>query len=545
MFESSDHPFGRLGLSTDLIGALDAQGFTEPTPIQAQAIPALLEGRDVIGQAQTGTGKTAAFALPMLDRLDTEVRAPQVLVLTPTRELAQQVSEAVQAFGAQVRRLRIATVFGGQAYGPQLKALSAGAQVVVGTPGRIIDHLDRGTLQLDRLVGLVLDEADEMLRMGFLDDVTRVLEATPETRQVALFSATMPSAIRRLAERFLKRPLQVVIPPPERAESTITQKACLLHADDRLEVLARFLEVESPDAAIVFVRTRVGSQEVSDLLSARGFSCAVLNGDLPQAQRDLVVARVREGAIRVLIATDVAARGLDIERITHVFNLDVPSDPESYVHRIGRTGRAGREGTAILLHTSRERHKLARLEQVTGQPIQQVTPPTGAEVAERRQRAWMERIEAVLARPEREAVAERLAAWVEERGLTAADLAAAAVLMAHEEVTLDVPDVDVPAPRGARRSRQDAEGPASRGGGRGKPGTRRYRLDVGKVHGAHPRAVIDVVCRVSGLHPREVGDIVIEKHQTLVDLPKGMPHPVFTALQRARLGKRPLRLEPV
>jgi len=389
--------FAGLGLIPAVTRALAGLGYAEPSPIQASAIPLLLEGHDLLGQAQTGTGKTAAFALPMLSRLDLAQRSPQLLVLAPTRELAMQVAEAFRRYGTHLPGLRVLPIYGGQSYGIQVRGLSRGPQVVVGTPGRVIDHMRRGTLSLASLRALVLDEADEMLRMGFIDDVRWILERTPDARQVALFSATMPREVRRIAERHLHQPRHVRVQAEGATAATIRQCWLSVQGQDKFDALTRLIEVQDFDAMLVFVRTRAASEELAKRLSAYGRRATALHGDIAQAQRESIVQRLRQGQLDVLVATDVVARGLDVERISHVVNYDMPHDREAYIHRIGRTGRAGNAGTAILFATSRERRMLRVLEQASGGRMERLTLPAIEQVNARRIERFSERIGRTLA----------------------------------------------------------------------------------------------------------------------------------------------------
>ncbi|HKY92840.1 MAG TPA: DEAD/DEAH box helicase, partial [Nevskiaceae bacterium] len=375
--EVDDAPmrFGDFALAPAVLDALSSIGYESPSPIQSRTIPLLLEGRDVLGQAQTGTGKTAAFALPILTRLDLARRVPQALVLAPTRELAIQVAEAFHKYGAGLPGFHVLPIYGGQSYEPQIKGLKRGAHVIVGTPGRVVDHIKRGVLKLDGIRFLVLDEADEMLRMGFIEDVEWVLQQTPPDRNTALFSATMPPQIRRVAQTYLREPSEVTIKAKTTTGANIRQRYWLVSGLHKLDALTRFLEVETFEAMLVFVRTKAATTELAEKLEARGFSAAALNGDLQQAQRERIVARLKDGGLDIVVATDVAARGLDVERITHVVNYDIPTDTESYVHRIGRTGRAGRSGEAILFVAPRERHLLKAIERATRQPIEAIAAP--------------------------------------------------------------------------------------------------------------------------------------------------------------------------
>ncbi|MEM9163095.1 MAG: DEAD/DEAH box helicase, partial [Cyanobacteria bacterium P01_F01_bin.4] len=376
--------FDELALADPILKAIEQVGYESPSPIQAESIPPLLEGRDLLGQAQTGTGKTAAFALPLLSRLDLNVRKPQLLVLTPTRELALQVAEAVQTYARFLKGFHIIPIYGGQSMGMQLRQLNRGAHTVVGTPGRILDHLRRKTLDLSQLSAVVLDEADEMLRMGFLEDVETILKQTPEQRQVALFSATMSKPIKQIAQRYLQDPVEVRIKSKTATVSTITQRYWEVAGLHKLDALTRILEVEDFEAMLVFVRTKNATAELTEKLEARGYSCAMLSGDIKQVQREKTVDRLKNGSLDIVVATDVAARGLDVDRITHVVNYDVPYDTETYVHRIGRTGRAGRTGNAILFVTPREKRMLRAIERATRQPIEAMQVPSRADIVDRR-----------------------------------------------------------------------------------------------------------------------------------------------------------------
>lgn len=376
--------FSDLGLPPSLLNNLNSLGYEQPTPVQQQSIPLLLAGHDLLAQAQTGTGKTAAFALPALAAIDLEVRAPQVLIIAPTRELAIQVSEACQSYAKGMQDFLVTPIYGGQDYNVQIKALKRGAHVVVGTPGRLMDHMRRGTLKLDRLKTLVLDEADEMLRMGFIDDVEWILAQIPHQHQRALFSATMPPAIKKITDRYLQDAQHVHIQTCKKTVSTIEQQYLLVKPQQKLEALTRFLEVEPIDAAIIFVRTKTSTVDLAEKLRARGYAAAALNGDLKQSLRKQVLDQVKQGKIDIIIATDVAARGIDIERMSHVINYDIPTDTESYIHRIGRTGRAGRKGKALLVVSPRERRLFRDIEEATDQPIRQIAPPSIRDIQEKR-----------------------------------------------------------------------------------------------------------------------------------------------------------------
>lgn len=469
--ETTGNAFADLGLPKPLLDALDAIGYETPSPIQSATIPTLLAGRDVVGQAQTGTGKTAAYALPMLASVDPQVNAPQALVLAPTRELALQVCEAVERFAQKMPGVRILPVYGGQAYGMQLSALRKGVHIVVGTPGRIMDHMKRGTLDLSQLRMLVLDEADEMLQMGFVDDVETILASTPDTRQIALFSATMPQQIRRLAKTHLHDPAEITVKTKTQTNTNVSQRFLVVAGRQKLDVLARVLEVEGSDGVIVFVRTRGDTETVSERLRARGFSAAAINGDVPQAQRERTVEQLKNGQIDVLVATDVAARGLDVERITHVINYDIPSDPESYVHRIGRTGRAGRTGAAISFITPRERRLQEQIERTTRQKMDRMSLPSVDEVNESRLSRFDDGITEALEREsEISELRDVIDHYVRHNDVPEADVAAALALVAQGDrpLLLD-PERDhleaVP-----HRNRDDRQGGYNKGGRGGYQG---------------------------------------------------------------------------
>jgi ATP-dependent RNA helicase DeaD len=423
--------FRDLQLSDAVLAALDEIGYESPSPIQAATIPHLLGGSDVVGQAQTGTGKTAAFALPILSRIDLQGPSPAALVLVPTRELAIQVAEAFQRYASRMKGFHVLPVYGGQSYTPQLHSLRRGVHVVVGTPGRIMDHVKRGTLKLDALEHVVLDEADEMLRMGFIDDVEWILKQTPAQRQVALFSATMPSAVRRIAQNHLRNAAEVTIKGKTSTVSNTRQRYWIVSGMHKLDALTRILEAEPFDGMLVFTRTKVSTEELAERLAARGFAAEPLNGDIVQAQRERTVARLKAGQIDIVVATDVAARGLDVERVSHVVNYDVPYDPESYVHRIGRTGRAGRSGEAILFIVPRERNMLRVIERATRQPIEPMQLPTIADVNQQRLARFSARIAEAIASGEGAPFRSLIAQYEQDHNIAALDIAAALASIAQ------------------------------------------------------------------------------------------------------------------
>jgi len=538
--------FGDLGLPEPLLAALADVGYESPSPIQAATIPALLAGRDVLGTAQTGTGKTAAFALPTLANLDPARGKPQVLVLAPTRELAIQVAEAFQRYATRIPGFQVLPIYGGQGYGPQLAALRRGVHVVVGTPGRVIDHLNRGTLDLSELKCLVLDEADEMLRMGFIDDVEAVLQKTPPQRQVALFSATMPAPIRRIAQTYLKDPAEVTIAAKTTTSANIRQRYWFVSGMHKLDALTRIIEAEPFDAMIVFARTKAGTEELAEKLQARGQTAAAINGDLQQQQRERIIQQLKDGKLDILVATDVAARGLDVDRISHVLNYDIPYDTESYVHRIGRTGRAGRSGEAILFVTPREKGMLRAIERATRQPIEEMRLPTVEAVNNRRVERFFGKISGVLEEGGLEPYRELVERYADERGITAVEVAAALARLAQGKTPLLL-EVNDPPPRPEREPRQAR---APRGPGEEayaarpprapkppreapQPGMETYRVEVGHVHGVKPGNIVGAIANEAGLEARYIGRIDIHEDHSILDLPEGMPPEVMNHLQKA------------
>jgi ATP-dependent RNA helicase DeaD len=567
MSDTPDTPestFTDLGLPAALLKALDDVGYETPSPIQAQTIPPLLEGKDVLGQAQTGTGKTAAFALPVLARIDLHKRAPQALVLTPTRELAIQVAEAFQKYAAHLRDFHVLPIYGGQHYGPQLHALRRGPHVIVGTPGRVIDHMDRGTLKLDALSCLVLDEADEMLRMGFIEDVEKVLKKTPPTRQVALFSATMPAAIRRIAQTYLKSPVEITIRSKTSTVANTRQRFWMAGGGvSKLDALTRILEAEPFDGMIVFVRTKQETTELSGKLEARGFGAAPLSGDVDQKTRERTVNRLKSGDLDIIVATDVAARGLDVERISHVINYDVPTDTESYVHRIGRTGRAGRSGEAILFVMPRERHMLRIIERATRQSIAAMELPSVAAVNEQRLAKLKDRIDEILGNAELAGALGPFRNLIEQyqqsQQAGPLDIAAALAYMAQGETPLMN---ETPAQRarfgdrGGKREPRREESPLTHSGEpqserprrprRGpEAGMQTYRIEVGHQHGVKPANIVGAIANEAEMDAQHIGRIEIFDDHSLVDLPEGMPREIYRELQKVWVAGQQLRLSKV
>ena len=543
--------FADLGLPESLLTALREVGYETPSPIQAATIPPLLAGRDVLGQAQTGTGKTAAFALPALARLETAAGKPQVLVLAPTRELAIQVAEAFQKYAHHIPGFHVLPIYGGQSYGPQLHALKRGVHVVVGTPGRVIDHLERGSLDLSELRMLVLDEADEMLRMGFIDDVEAVLKKTPETRQVALFSATMPAQIKRIAQTYLKDPVEIAIKAQTTTAENIRQRFWMVSGVNKLDALTRIMEAEPFDAMIIFARTKLGTEELAEKLAARGFSAAAINGDVEQKTRERTIQRLKDGQIDVLVATDVAARGLDVERISHVLNYDIPYDTESYVHRIGRTGRAGRKGEAVLFVAPRERGMLGAIERATRQKIEQMNLPSVDAVNERRVAKFLEKIEDALGSSDLSVFRDLVERYEREKNVPAVEIAAALAQLVQGKTPLLLPkpavpersfEVREPKPRAERPAREPRER-TPRDPNAPDVGMKTYRIEVGYQHGAQPGHIVGAIANEADLESRFIGRIDIRDDYTLVDLPEGMPPELLQHMQTVRVASKPLRMK--
>jgi ATP-dependent RNA helicase DeaD len=540
--DSNAPTFADLSLPAPLLAALADVGYESPSPIQAETIPLLLAGRDLLGQAQTGTGKTAAFALPALAGLDLARKEPQALVLVPTRELALQVSEAFVRYAAHLPGFHVLPIYGGQSYQPQLNALRRGAHVVVGTPGRVIDHMNRGTLKLSGLKLLVLDEADEMLRMGFVDAVESILQEIPKERQIALFSATLPAPIRRIAQRHLHQPAEITIKSKTSTATNIRQRFWMVSGMHKLDALTRILEAETFDGMLVFTRTKQSTVELAEKLEARGFAAAALNGDIPQAQRERTVNRLKEGDIDILVATDVAARGLDVERIGHVVNYDVPYDSESYVHRIGRTGRAGRSGEAILFIAPRERNMLKIIERATRQTIEPMNLPTVDAVNKLRVAKFKQRITEALKHPQAELYRHVLEEFLTETDAGLIEVAAALASLAQGEgsLFLDARKEPPPAAEHAPRGTSDY---APRGRDRDAFAAREtYRVEVGHAHRVKPGNIVGAIANEAGIAGSHIGRVEIREDYSLVDLPAGMPKHIFKKLQRVRIGGRELRI---
>jgi ATP-dependent RNA helicase DeaD len=558
----SDTPlpqFSELNLSPAVLKVMKEVGYETPSPIQAATIPLLMENRDVLGQAQTGTGKTAAFALPILSRIDIKQHSPQALVLAPTRELAIQVAEAFQTYAAHIKDFHVLPIYGGQSYGPQLSALRRGVHVVVGTPGRVIDHLEKGSLDLSKLKTLVLDEADEMLRMGFIDDVEQILQKTPETRQTALFSATMPSAIKRIAKTYLREPAEVTVAAKTGTADNIRQRYWMVSGMQKLEALTRILEAEPFDGMIIFARTKLGTEELATKLQARGFAATAINGDMQQAQRERTIAQLKEGKIDILVATDVAARGLDVERISHVVNYDVPSDPESYTHRIGRTGRAGRSGEAILFITPREQGLLKAIERATRQPVAPLTLPTVKTINDVRIAKFKDQITETLAAGGIDVFRTLIEEYERELNVPAVEIAAALAKLARGDVPLllEKPDrsaKSAPAweERPARAPRAEApmrhergDAPAFKKERVARPaeeGMGTFRIEVGHAHGVKPGNIVGAIANEAGIESKYIGRIEIYDDFSTLDLPADLPPDLLDHLKTVWVAGQQLNI---
>jgi len=571
--------FAELELPAPVQQALIDVGYETPSPIQARIIPYMLEGVDVLGQAQTGTGKTAAFALPILAKLDLKQKLPQVLVLAPTRELALQVAEAFQKYARHMPGFHVLPIYGGSDYSGQFRQLQRGVHVVVGTPGRVMDHMRRGSLDLSALKTLVLDEADEMLRMGFIDDVQWILEQTPKERQIALFSATMPDAIRRIAKRHLHEPREVAIEVKTVTKALIRQRVWMMEGMQKLDALTRILEVEEFDGMLIFVRTRILTVELADKLAARGYSVAALNGDIPQKQREQTVEKLKSGKLDIVVATDVAARGLDVQRISHVINYDIPSDVEAYIHRIGRTGRAGRKGDAILFAASRERRLLGAIEKATGNTIEKMELPTIQQVTDKRVGKFKQRITEALDTADLAIFRKLIQEYQHEYGVPVMEIAAALGMLAQGKKPLQaqagaVLKEDARSERGdakgasgkparERRDRDterkstDSRGPRDSSSkpprkprsekGKLEVGMERFRLEVGNTHGVKPGNIVGAIANEAEIDSEHIGRIEIFDDYSTIDLPEGMPKELLKHLKTVWVSGQRLqisRLEP-
>ena len=581
--EQTISTFSQFDLKPALHKALDEVGYETPTPIQEQTIPLLLEKKDVLGQAQTGTGKTAAFALPLLSNLNLRQKDPQILVLAPTRELAIQVAEAFKKYASQMKSFHVLPIYGGQEYRGQIRGLQRGAHVIVGTPGRVMDHMRRGTLKLGNLTTLVLDEADEMLRMGFIDDVEWILEQTPDERQIALFSATMPQQIRRIATRYLKDPVQIIIKDKTTTAPTIRQRFWPVSGMHKLDALTRILEAESFEAILIFVRTKTATVELSAKLEARGYASTPLNGDIKQNQRERTIEMLKKGKLDILVATDVAARGLDVERISHVINYDIPHDTEGYVHRIGRTGRAGRQGDAILFVAPREKRMLHAIERATNQKIELMELPSTELINDQRIVKFKQRITDTLASGDLGQFYKMIEQYQQEHDVPALEIAASLAKLlqgdspfmlqakANRRKEVERWEDDDPKPRKSRGADRGKERGRERDKGRGKDqdrgrgkdedrgrgkdqdrgprkeqpleeGMERFRLEVGHNHEVQPNNIVGAIANEAGLDSQHIGRINIYDDYSVIDLPEGMPKDVFSDLKKVWVAGKQLNI---
>jgi len=539
------HPFAELGLTPPLLRSLEEAGYEHPTPIQAEMIPHMMDGRDVIGQAQTGTGKTAAFALPLLARLDTgKIKSPQVLVLTPTRELAIQVADSFKSYGKYMKNFRVLPVFGGQDYSLQIKELRRGVQVVVGTPGRIMDHIRKNNLNLKKLTGFILDEADEMLKMGFIDDIQWILKHIPEERQTALFSATMPRAIKQIAHKYQRNPVEITIKTKTVTANTISQRYLITNGfSKKFDALSRVMETEDFDGMLIFVRTKIQTVELAEKLSRLGYGCAALNGDIQQSQRIRTVEQLKTKGLDILVATDVAARGLDVERISHVINFDIPFDNEAYIHRIGRTGRAGRKGEAILFINPREKGMLRSIERLTKQKINRMELPSVKEINLKRVAAFKRNIGAAMEQ-DISFYRDLINSYLTEHNAAPEDVAAAlaSLVQGSGSMLLSEPKVQTRQkkrrePVAAAKSHQTQLPP--------EEGMERYRIEVGKSHGVKPGNIVGAIAGEADISSSHIGRITIFDSHSTVDLPLGMPGDIFTILTRTWINNRPLKISKI
>jgi len=546
--------FSDLGLPDHLVQAVTKLGYTTPTPIQEEMIPHVLEGRDVVGQAQTGTGKTAAFALPLLAKLESNgPRTPQVLVLAPTRELAIQVAEAFSDYSKHLKHLNVLPIFGGQDYNIQLRQLQKGCQVVVGTPGRVMDHIRRGSLKMDSIHSLVLDEADEMLRMGFLDDVEWILEKLPNRKQTALFSATMPANIRKIAHKYLSKPVEITIKSKSMTANTVQQRGLVTSGGfaSKVDALAKVLESEDFDGVLIFVRTKLQTVELAEKISAMGYNSTALNGDIQQSQRLRTIEQLKAKRIDILVATDVAARGLDVERISHVINFDIPFDTEAYVHRIGRTGRAGRTGHAILFINPRERSMLRSIERTTKQKIEMMQLPTVADINIKRVQGFKDRISATM-QNDTSFYEKLIADYLQETDADITQVTAALASLVQGEKPLILAEEKRPRYQPEREKSFQSQGKKTKQPHRAKShniqlppdeGLERFRIEAGNTHGVKAGNIVGAIANEADINSKHIGRISIYDDYSTVDLPFGMPAKTLNLLRNARVGSRMMRIQ--
>jgi len=529
--------FDEMNLSPAVFVALQNVGYDTPTPIQALTIPHLAQGKDMIGQARTGTGKTAAFALPLLSRIDLDNKRPQVLVLTPTRELAIQVADSFKTYGSKLKGLNVLSVYGGQSYGVQLKQLKRGVHVVVGTPGRLMDHMRKKTVSFADLFCVVIDEADEMLHMGFIDDVEWILDRTPKESQTALFSATMPRPIRKIAQKYLTTPKEIIVKPDTIEQKTINQQYWMVKGVKKADALTRILDAASFDGVIVFVKTKTSTLDVAKMLENKGFKAEALNGDLAQNARERTVNRLKNGHIDILVATDVAARGLDVERISHVINYDMPSKVDPYTHRIGRTGRAGRTGEAILFVNRNERWMLRVIEKATKQKIREIHLPSNKAINKKRMNNFKASITQTLESEDLSVFTELIEGYAKEQDIPVVQVAAALAKLSHGNTPFLLP-----AKKDEKKIKVKTAPPKEAKIIPIEKGMERYRIEVGRRHGVRPRNIVGAISNESGLDSKHIGNIDINPDFSFVDLPYGMPKDIFRLLERTRVGSRQMAI---
>jgi len=551
--------FNTLALAQPILNAIESAGYLTPSPIQSQTIPHLLNGKDVLGMAQTGTGKTAAFALPLLSRIDLNNRVPQVMVLAPTRELAIQVAESFKRYACFMKGFEVLPIYGGQDYGTQMRQLKKGVHVVVGTPGRVMDHIRRGTLDLSNIESLVLDEADEMLRMGFIEDVEWILEQTPAEKQTALFSATMPTQIRRIATTYLNQPEEISIARQENTAESINQRMLLIHRGlNKFEALSRILEAEDYDGMIIFVRTKNNTIELAEDLQKLGHKAVALNGDMPQAQRERAVEQLKQGKLDIVIATDVAARGLDVKRISHVINYDIPFNSEAYVHRIGRTGRAGRTGDAILFVNNREQNLLRDIERTTKKKIEPMELPSIKQINAQRIAKFKDSIVAASQHEEKTFYQDLLQSLQNDNQLSMEDIASALAVLLHKDKPLLLKETEKAPPRKAEFREQSKEfkgrnKPRTKAEPRKQPlrtqepevGMARYRIEIGRNQGIKPGNIVGAIANEAGLESEFIKQVTIHDDYSTVDLPEGMPKAIHKDLRKAWVCGKQLNIAPV
>ena len=563
---NTDIKFSDLGLPENILKTLTEIGYETPSPIQEKSIPVLLKGGDIIGMAQTGTGKTAAFALPILANINLKQKNPQVLLLAPTRELAIQVAEAFQTFSRNIKGLHVLPVYGGTDYSTQIRAMKRGVHVVVGTPGRVMDHIKKGTLILNELTTMVLDEADEMLRMGFIDDVEWILKHTPSSRQIALFSATMPKEVKRIANTYLTDPTDVIIKQKTATATTIEQKYWLVSGLHKLDALTRILEAETFDGIIIFVRTKTATVELAEKLEARGYAAAALNGDIPQNNRERIVNQLKSGKLDILIATDVVARGLDVERISHVINYDIPYDNESYIHRIGRTGRAGRSGTAILFVAPRERRLLRSIEGTTKKKIPQMELPSTQDINDNRIVKFKDKIIDTAQGGDLKFFQEMIEAIEQEHNIPPIEIAASLAKIMQGDVPFFLSDKPVRKQtfsddggrgrndrggRGRGRNERGGRNERPRGGDKGRrdappsEGMERFRLEVGRSHGVKPGNIIGCIANEAGLDGEFIQKLNIDEKFSMVDLPNSLNKDALNDLKGAWVCGQQLKISKI